>query len=289
MKPGEGGPAPWAAIVSAAVLAATTLLALTSPSTAATAAISETFSNSAPLGAPPFDHSAFDKLLMAHVATGKDGVNRLDYLRLKASGHQTLKGYLAALQAADPGKLDRAEQFAYWANLYNAMTLNIVLDHYPVGSIRDVRLADPSGAVQDGPWKAKLMNVSGVALSLDDVANEILRPHFLRKDPRGHYMLNCLSVGCPNLLPEAITGTKLEGQLDRAARAYVNHPRGVSVDGDKMHVSSLYAWYGEDFGGLSGLLEHMRRHANETLRVKLEAVTAISGDSYDWALNDVSK
>lgn len=276
----------WPVRFLATGIVAGALVALTQPVSAAATSITETFARSGAPGAAPFDHGAFDALLGAHVVTGKDGVNRIDYSRLKASGHAALKAYVAALEAADPSRLDAAEQFAFWANLYNARTLDLVLDHYPVKSIRDVRLPDVAGTLQDGPWKTKSMVVSGVALSLDDISNLILRPRYMSNDPRGHYLLNCLSVGCPNLLPEAITGARLEAQLDRAARAYVNHPRGVTVDGDRMHVSSLYVWYSDDFGGLAGTLEHMRRHAAEALRGKLVVVTEISGDSYDWTLND---
>lgn len=253
-----------------------------------TAGIAAAFAATGPDGAAPFDHSAWDRLLSAHVATGKDGVNRVDYTRLKADGQAALKAYLAALEAADPARLGAAEQLAYWANLYNAKTLDLVLDRYPVGSIREVRLPDPSGVPQDGPWKAKTMRVSGIALSLDDIANTILRPRYMARDPRGHYLLNCLSVGCPNLLPQAITGARLPAQLDAAARAFVNHPRGVKVADREMHVSSLYVWYAEDFGGLAGTLAHLRRHAAPALADRLDRVEAISGDSYDWTLNDAA-
>ena len=149
------------------------------------------------------DHSAWDKLLKTYVVPGTDGLNRVAYGRMKAA-HPALKGYVAALEKVDPATLDKPEQFAFWVNLYNAKTIDVVLDKYPVKSIKEVSLGGGlKSLVTGGPWQGKIMKVSGVELSLDDIENTILRP--IHKDPRVHYTVNCASVGCPNHITQCLS------------------------------------------------------------------------------------
>jgi hypothetical protein len=234
------------------------------------------------------DHAAFGRLLAAYVRRGDDGVTRVDYARFKAEGHADLKTYIAALAATDPATLARAEQFAFWANLYNAKTLDIVLDRYPVRSIKDISLGGGLlAAVTGGPWKAKVVTVAGTELSLDDIEHGILRPVF--KDPRVHYAVNCASVGCPNIGTEPFAGLALDTQLDAAARAFVNHPRGAAVDDGGLVVSSIYSWFKADFGGTDdGVIAHLKRYADKPLAARLKAVSEIADYRYDWSLNDLA-
>ena len=260
---------------------------LTAPQPVRAASIAETFAKRADGSAKTVDHADWSRMLAAYVRPGADGVNRVTYAKWKAEGHAALKGYVSRLEAVDVASLDRAEQFAFWANLYNAKTIDVVLDKHPVASIKDINLGGGLlTLVTGGPWKAKVVKVSGQALSLDDIEHAILRPLF--KDPRVHYAVNCASFGCPNLGTEAFTGATLDKQLDAAARAFVNHPRGVTVDAGKVQVSSIYHWFKEDFGGNdAGVLSHLRTYAAPELKAKLEAATAIAGHAYDWTLNEV--
>lgn len=159
---------------------------------------------------------------------------------------------------------------AFWANLYNAKTIDVVLDAYPIKSIKDIRLGGGLvAAVTGGPWKAKVVTVAGEKLSLDDIEHGILRPIF--KDARIHYAVNCASIGCPNPMREAFTGAQLDSQLDAGARAYINSKRGVSVNGDEVVASSIYNWFVADFGGTEkGVLDHVRRYGEPALNRKLE-------------------
>jgi hypothetical protein len=262
-------------------------LAIIPPAVAATPA--ETFGASTKGSTSVVDHSPWDRLLKAYVASGSDGVTRVDYARFKSISHQDLKTYIGALQGVDVASLDRPEQFAFWANLYNAKTIDIVLDKYPVKSIKDIRLGGGVvAAVTGGPWKAKVLKIGATELSLDDIEHGILRPLF--KDARVHYAVNCASYGCPNLGYEAFTGKKLDAQLDAAARAYVNSPRGARFDGEKLIVSSIYSWFEDDFGGSeAGVLEHLKRYAEPALKRKLESITEIGDYGYDWLLNDIAR
>ncbi|MEQ8823309.1 MAG: DUF547 domain-containing protein [Filomicrobium sp.] len=234
------------------------------------------------------DHQALDELLKQYVVEGADGINRVKFAAFKANDHEALKSYIAAQEKIDPTKLDRPEHFAYFANLYNALTLKIVLGNYPVKSITDIKLTDASGRPSNGPWKAHLVKVNGTGVSLDDIS-AILRKSFMSQDPRGHYMLNCLSVGCPKLYNEAITGANHERLLTDAATAFARHPRGLSVAEGKAKSSSLYSWYQTDFGGADGVIRHLASAGGPEVAVKLGGIEKISSHSYDWALIDVQK
>jgi hypothetical protein len=231
------------------------------------------------------DHAVWDGLLKAHVVKGADGLNRVAYAKLKPD-HAKLKAYVASLEATDVGKLDRPEQFAFWANLYNAKTIDVVLDKYPVKSIKDVSLGGGlKSLVGGGPWQAKIIKVAGQSMSLDDIENVVLRPTF--KDPRVHYSVNCASVGCPNLATEALTGAKLEAQLEAGARAFINSPRGIVIEGGKAKASSIYDWFRADFGGSdAAVIAHMKKYAEPALKAKLDVLASIASHDYDWTLAD---
>jgi hypothetical protein len=238
--------------------------------------------------APVVDHKAWDNLLKAYVEPSANGLNRIDYRRFKAEGHDRLKAYLKMLEATDVTRLPRPEQFAFWSNLYNAKTIDVVLTAYPVRSIRDINLGGGLlASVTGGPWKAKIVKVNGQELSLDDIEHAILRALF--KDPRVHFAVNCASVGCPNLSRDAFTGVGLDEHLDRSARAFINSPRGVKVVGGKVLASSIFSWFKTDFGGNDkALLDYLGRYAEPGLKARLADVTRIHDHFYDWSLNDVA-
>jgi Protein of unknown function, DUF547 len=235
------------------------------------------------------DHSAWTKLLSTYIVASPDGINRVRYADFKREAQPALKAYIKSLEATDPLALGRAEQWAYWANLYNAKTIDIVLTAYPVKSIKDISLGGGLlAAVTGGPWKAKVLKVNGQDISLDDIEHGILRPTL--KDPRVHYSVNCASIGCPNLPREAFTGATLDAQLDAGAKAYINSPRGISVNGGGVTASSIYDWFKADFGGnAAGVLAHARKYAEPALKQKLESITTISGYDYNWSLNDAAR
>jgi len=235
-----------------------------------------------PKGGGGINHSAFDALLQRHVKPDPQGYNRVDYRAFKAS-QSGLKVYLEALQAADPTSLSRNEAHAYWINLYNAKTLDVVLDAYPVSSIKKIALGG-GGLFGTGPWSARLMTVNGVALSLDDVEHEIVRALF--GDPMSHYGLNCASYSCPNLAVRAYTGDTVDALLAESGAAYINHPRGVSIVGGRITASKIYSWYAGDFGGKSQLKEHWAAFATPEKAAAI-ATASISGYDYDWSLNDI--
>lgn len=272
--------------LAALVLAMFAALFKPVPALADTAALVKLFNTPALGSDQSVDHTAWDRLLKKYVKRGADGLNRVEYADFKDNGQSELKSYISRLEAYDPRKLDRPEQFALLANLYNAKTIDIVLDHYPVKSIKDISLGGGLvAAFTGGPWKAEVVRIAGVPASLDDIEHGVLRPLF--KDPRTHYAVNCASIGCPNLGTDALTGRNLDQQLNAAAKTYINHPRGVVVRDDGLIVSSIYDWFKNDFGGTEqGVLKHLRSFAEPALAAKLKTAADITGYAYDWRLND---
>jgi len=243
-----------------------------------------------PTGARAGTPETLDGLLARYVVPHPDGVTRVRYGAWKAAPADlaALEAWIAAAAQLRPSAMPRAEAFAFWANLYNALTLKVVLERYPVRSIKDIRSSgvplDPKGYF--GPWRTRLVTVEGRRMSLDDIEHETMRPTF--RDPRVHYAVNCASIGCPNLRPRAWRAATLEAELDEAAADYVNHPRGATVLADgRLRVSSIYTWFREDFGGSEqGVVAHLRRHAAPALASRLAGEVSIAEDVYDWTLND---
>lgn len=232
-------------------------------------------------GAQAPDPAPFDRLLQRYVTAGSDGLNRVDYRAWRASSadRAALDAYIDAHEAARPSQLSRNDQFAFWANLYNAVTLDVVLDAYPVSSIRQIR----PNILAIGPWTVERVTVEGQSLSLDDIEHGIMRPTF--RDPRVHYSVNCASIGCPNLQREAFRGSRLEAQLDAAARAFIASDRGVRITPQGLRLSRIYQWFGEDFGTEAQLREHLARYATSARAADIRNQRII-GYAYDWDLND---
>lgn len=228
------------------------------------------------------DHSAWGTFLRKYLVEGADGVNRVRYGAVTPEDKAALDAYIAALEATPVSSLNRDEQMAYWFNLYNAVTVKVVIDAYPVKSIRKVL---SGGFFSPGPWKRKLITVEGQSLSLDDVEHGIMRP--IWQDNRIHYGVNCASIGCPNLAPKPYTAETLEAMLDKAARDYVNHPRGASVnDRGRLTASRIYNWYDVDFeGSEQGIIAHLKIYAEPELASRLNSIDDIRGYEYDWSLN----
>jgi hypothetical protein len=230
------------------------------------------------------DHSVWDGFLRKYVvAAHSSGINRLRYASVAPEDRKALKDYLKSLQSLPVSSYNRAEQRAYWINLYNAFTVDLVLSRFPVASIRDINISP--GLFARGPWGAKLLIIEEEKLSLDDIEHRILRP--IWKDNRVHYAVNCASLGCPNLQPAAYTSENTEALLEKGAREYINHPRGVNFKTGKLQVSSIYVWFQEDFGGSAeGLMEHWSRYANPMLADTLQNYSGGLEHDYDWRLND---
>lgn len=229
------------------------------------------------------DHSAWDRFLATYVKPDSEGVNRVSYREVSGPDKDRLNAYVDELAGAGIRAYNRAEQLAYWINLYNALTVQVVLNHYPVDSIKDIDISP--GFFSTGPWGKKLVTVEGKELSLDDIEHRILRP--IWQDPRIHYTVNCASIGCPNLARQAYTAANVGTMLARQASDYINHPRGAMTTDGGLTVSSIYDWFVADFGGSErGVLDHLLEYADAGLADAIRSGAEIERYRYDWALND---
>lgn len=231
------------------------------------------------------DHSKWQSLLDTYLKEHDSGINRVNYKALHADGANDLNDYLDSLLDIDPREFSKKEQFAYWVNLYNAATVVLIIENYPVVSITKIK----DGLLSFGPWDREWIEVGGELLSLNDVEHRILRP--IWQDSRIHYAVNCASLSCPNLSATAFTGENTEKQLNTLAAEYINHPRGVSVIKNRLHISSIFDWYKGDFGNNNAeLIAHFMQYAEHDLKSELSSLTSQSyKDDYDWQLNDLNQ
>ena len=231
------------------------------------------------------NHIDWDIMLQHYVKTSHPSrINRFQYNSVSVKDRKVLVDYLQKMQAVNVSSLNRSEQKTFWINLYNALTVNVVLGHYPVKSIRDIDISP--GIFSSGPWDAKLLKIERQDISLNDIEHRILRP--IWQDNRVHYAVNCASIGCPNLQSKAYTSQDLEQMLDKAAREFINHPRGVSFAGNRLRVSSIYFWFKADFDNSEkGIIQHLRKYLSPENIKKLNTLQNKNiAHHYDWSLNE---
>jgi hypothetical protein len=234
--------------------------------------------------AQKIDHGVWDALLKKFVAPHPSGINRVRYQAAGPADFKNLQDYLSSMEAVTISNYSRNEQRAFWINVYNALTLDLILSRFPVTSIRDINISP--GITVRGPWGAKLFTIENEKLSLDDIQHRILRP--IWKDNRIHYALSWATLGSPNLPPIAYTAENSEALLEKGAREFINHPRGVSIQKGRLQVSSLYVWFQEDFGASAeGLMDHWQEYADPPLAEALAKYSGGLAHDYDWRLNGV--
>lgn len=222
-----------------------------------------------------FDHSAFDRLLPEIV----DADGFVDYQGLMGRTAE-LDGYIATLATAPFDELGRDERLALLINAYNAFTLRLILDHYPLESIKDI----PA----EQRWDAVRWDLAGQIVSLNQIEHELVRPNF--REPRVHFALVCAAIGCPPLRTEAYTGEQLEEQLEGQALYSHSHDRWMHYrpGADIVELTSLYSWYGGDFEQVADSIVDFAARYNEDLRRDLAAghEPSVQFLDYDWSLNE---
>jgi hypothetical protein len=225
-------------------------------------------------------HDDWATLLSRYVSTLPGGRTVVDYQALSANDAPLLDRYISGLTARDPRALNRDEQMAYWINLYNALTLKVVLDHPKKKSI----LRMGGGWLPTGPWDDEVARIASQDITLNDIEHRILRP--IWQDHRIHFAVNCASVGCPNLATEPFLAGTLNQQLDAAEVAFLTHPRGLTFRGDKLRLSSIFDWYMEDFAkDRDGLLSYLAGVGGVADPERVRSYSGSVKYRYDWDLN----
>lgn len=223
-------------------------------------------------GAAPVSHTVWDQLLQKHV----DHEGWADYEGFIRDS-SLLDEYLSLL-SHNPPALDWKEEdkLAYWINAYNAFTVKLITDHYPLESIRDLHTLPLVATV----WHEEFFEIGGQPASLDQIEHSILRKEF--NEPRIHFAINCASVSCPVLRNEAYTAGKLESQLTDQARRFLAEETRNIITRDKVRLSRIFLWFGGDFEKEGPLIDFLNRYAP----VEIAADADISYLSYDWSLNE---
>jgi hypothetical protein len=246
------------------------------------------------VSAQAFDqtYDSYDKVLKAYVADG-----RVNYSGLKKAPN-ALGPYLDSAAGVPEERFNswtESQRLAFLINLYNAATLKLILDHYPVKSIKDI------GSFFKGPWDQPVVRLFGKTITLNHLEHDILRKQY--SEPRIHMVLVCAAKGCPPLRSVAYLAEKLDKQLDDQSRRYLISPNGLSIDREKkgVYFSSIFKWYGEDFiaryspaTGFTGLDKTERAVANfysSYLTAADSNFLSVGGYSvkyldYDWSLNE---
>lgn len=230
------------------------------------------------------DHQIWDNFLNRYIHS-REGINLLDYKGVSKQSKKQLNAYIKQLTEIKISQYNRNEQQAYWINLYNALTVRLILNAYPVDSIKSVKLMKFSFK-EFSPWDRELVTINQVNFTLNNIEHKILRKHW--SEPRIHYAINCASISCPNLANRAYTAKDIDIQLDHAAKAYINHLRAVQLSTPTtLLLSSIYQWYGDDFGGgKKAIISHLIKYAEQPLAKKLEGFSGNIKYQYNWKLNN---
>jgi hypothetical protein len=234
-------------------------------------------------------HGLFTEILQDYVFNGK-----VDYRNLH--NDKRLDEYLAQLAAANPDTIaDLDSRLAFWINAYNAYTLKIICDNYPLKSINDLHFGGLYIGVllRKTVWDKKIAMINGEEISLNHIEHNIIRPTF--GDPRAHFALVCASKSCPPLRSEAYEGYKLNEQLDEQGRIFFNETDNnyFELNTRTAHLSKILNWYEKDFGGNSEeVLQYVAQFLPEELARDIYAFSKewkVEYTDYDWGLNEWAK
>jgi len=210
-------------------------------------------------------HELFDQLLKLYVS--KDGVvNYKGFIRNKEKLHD----YIEILGSNIPTNLwTKEDSLAFWMNAYNAMTIDLIISHYPLKSIKDIK----------DPWMQRLWMLGDKSYNLDEIEHQILRK---MGDPRVHFGINCASFSCPPLLNEAFTGKKVDSQLQSLSINFVNDPLRNTINADEIEVSKIFSWFSKDFKTNGSLIDFLNLYSKN----KIKPNAQIRYKDYDWKLNE---
>jgi hypothetical protein len=225
------------------------------------------FSSKAP------DHAIWTEILQKNVAEN----GAVNYKGILAE-REKFDQYIDVLTSHHPHDgWSSNEQLAYWINAYNAFTVKLIVDNYPVKSIKEL-----GGKIYkvNTPWDIKFIVIEGEKYDLNNIEHGIIRKQFA--EPRIHFAVNCASSSCPALRNEAFTAEKLEVQLEEQASAFVNDTRKNKIAADHAELSKIFSWFKGDFNKESSVIDFINKYS----KVKLTDDTKIEFQEYLWDLNE---
>lgn len=214
-----------------------------------------------------FDHSIWNDLLKKHVSDQ----GNVNYKALQ-SEQATLKSYLELVSNTSVNEKiwSKDEQLAFWINAYNAFTVQLILNHYPVKSIKKIK----------SPWDKPFFKIGGKAMSLNHIEHQILRAKF--QEPRIHFAIVCASFSCPTLLNQAFTASNVQKLMNQQAIRFVNDPKRNKLSSKKVELSEIFSWFKGDFTKKGSLINFINQYA----KVKVNEKAKVSFLPYNWNLNE---
>jgi hypothetical protein len=236
----------------------------------------------------PPDYKPWGDLLAKYY----DPAKGMNYKALKANDKKTLDELRRQMAQVDVASLPRPDQLAYWINLYNISVVNVVVEHYPVASIRDI---STDFIAHLNVFKKDYVQTKKGPTSLQSVEDDKIREGF--KDPRIHFAINCAARSCPPIRSEPYVGSQISQQLDDQVRMFLNGPHGVHLDKSGgelvLHTTKIMDWFKDDFEKWSaGRVAFIAKYVTADKRKQIEAAgnqIKLEFDDYDWKLNDASK
>ena len=215
--------------------------------------------------AQTIDHSKWTDVLQVYVA--KNG--SVNYKDLQ-NNRIVLNDYLNDLASNSPkDNWSNAEKKTYWINAYNAYTIQLILDNYPLKSIKDIT----------DPWSQTFFKINGMTMSLNTIEHNILRP---MGDPRIHFAIVCASESCPKLLNYAYEAETLNDQLDQAAKEFINDTSKNNITASQITISKIFKWFKSDFPKGAAFINYLNKYST----LKIHPKTKINYQSYNWSLNE---
>jgi hypothetical protein len=221
-----------------------------------------------------------------------DPAKGMNYKALKANDKKTLDELRRQMAQVDPQALPKNDQLAYWINLYNISVVNVVVENYPVASIRDI---STDFIAHLNVFKKDYVQTKKGPISLNDIENEKIRNHFM--EPRIHFAINCAARSCPPIRTTPYVGEQISNQLDDQVRLFLNGPKGVHMEKNGgelvLHTTKIMDWFADDFekwGG--GRVAFLRKYMPPDKQKQLDAARGnveLEFDDYDWKLNDASR
>jgi hypothetical protein len=213
--------------------------------------------------------SIFDSLLQKNV----DKTGRVDYQSLK-NNETLLYNYLAYIQNNEPTKeWSSNKKKAFWINTYNAYTIKIILNNYPLKSIRDIKIDGETA------WKIPFVKIGQKRYTLDQIEHKILRKKF--NDPRIHVGINCASVSCPRLWNFAFTEDNIASSLDNLMKVFINDTTRNKISKNNVALSEIFNWFSKDFIKNGTIINYLNTYA----AIKISEKASIKYLTYDWSLN----
>lgn len=214
----------------------------------------------------------------------------VDYNNLK--NEETLDKYLSELSNTNPEQLNRNQKLAFWINAYNAFTIKIVRDNYPIESITALHTGGKIIGYLLGKtvWDKEFITINNKKYSLNDIEHKILRK---MGEPRIHFAIVCASISCPELLNEAYEDDKIDSQLEIQTRKFINDKSRNHFDlkNRKAYISEIFNWFGEDFGKSDeNILKFISNYVSADISKDIKTNISkweISFNDYNWNLNEL--